>query len=181
MLFKIFFSRFVMGRFGRDPEFLKEVTVNVGSHIFTKAENQLKSIAAQNNFILKYNLTGSFGELLPNYLQPDNFKIIKENIDKLQLKQGFAEDAIQQFGTFDYMNLSNIFEYMDEHLFKKTTQQLMKGLSKNGKIAYWNLMVPRRMSKLFPLELNYQQALSESLTRIDKGFFYNGFVVDEKL
>ena len=29
-----------MGKFGRDPEFLKEVEVNVGSHIFDKAAVQ---------------------------------------------------------------------------------------------------------------------------------------------
>lgn len=180
MLFKIFFSKYVMGKLGRDPEFLKEVKVNVGSHIFKKAERQLQSVAAQKNFILKYNLTGHFGDLLPHYLQPKNFEMVKANIQKLQLKQGFAEEAISEFGQFDAMNLSNIFEYMTDEIFKKTAQSLTAGLNKGGRMAYWNLMVSRRMSSVLESELSYQKELSERLTAVDKGFFYGGFLVDEK-
>jgi S-adenosylmethionine-diacylglycerol 3-amino-3-carboxypropyl transferase len=180
MLFKIFFSRYIMGKLGRDPEFLKEVKVNVGNHIFQKAERQLKSVAAQENFILKYNLTGSFGDLLPHYLQPNNFEVIKANIEKLHLKQGFAEEAINEFGPFDAMNLSNIFEYMNDEIFETTTQSLIAGLNKGGRMAYWNLMVARRMSSIQDNELSYQKELSEKLTAVDKGFFYGGFLVDEK-
>ncbi len=178
MLFKIFFSKYIMGKFGRDPEFLKEVEVNVGSHIFEKAAHQLKSQAAQDNFILRYNLTGNFGDLLPHYLQPAHFKIIKKNINRLHIKQGFAEDAINQYGEFDYMNLSNIFEYMDREQFHIVSENLVSGLKEGGKMAYWNLMVPRRMSKLFK-ELEYQETTSKEMTAKDKGFFYNQFIVDQ--
>ncbi|MGB0862907.1 MAG: DUF3419 family protein [Saprospiraceae bacterium] len=180
MMFNIFFSRFVMGKWGRDPEFLKEVKVNVGHHIFEKAEQQLKSVEAQKNFILRYNLTGGFGDLLPHYLQYDNFIKIKANIDKLYLKQGFAQEAINEFGAFDAMNLSNIFEYMDDEIFKKTAKSLIAGLNDNGQMAYWNLMVSRQVSSIFEGELFYEKELSEKLTAIDKGFFYNGFLVDKK-
>ena len=69
-LFKIFFSKTVMGRLGRDPAFLEQVEGNVGSLIYQKAGKHLSSAGAQRNQILRYCLTGSFGGMLPLYLRP---------------------------------------------------------------------------------------------------------------
>jgi S-adenosylmethionine-diacylglycerol 3-amino-3-carboxypropyl transferase len=179
-LFKIFFSRFVMGKYGRDPEFLREVKVPVGKSIFNKAEKHLSSIAAQDNFMLRYNLKGTFDELLPHYLQPQNYPIVKKNLPCLEIFEGYAEHAIQKFGNFNSMNLSNIFEYMDQSLFRNTAAQLLKGIAKGGRIAYWNLMVPRVLSDHFSDELVFMQELSQELTKQDKGFFYNRFIIEEK-
>jgi S-adenosylmethionine-diacylglycerol 3-amino-3-carboxypropyl transferase len=178
LLFKIFFSKYIMGKYGRDPEFMKEVKMNVGDFIFNKAATHLQSIHAQNNFILRYNLTGSFGSLMPHYLQPQNIDKIKANLDKLYIKEGYAEKAVQEFGKFNYMNLSNIFEYMNPGSFANTSNQLISAAEPGGKLAYWNLMVPRRISEIFPDKMMYEKKLSETLSEIDKGFFYDRFVVD---
>lgn len=179
LLFKIFFSKQVMGRLGRDPEFLAEVKVPVSKFIFMKAEKHLKSTRAQSNHILRYNLTGSFGLELPHYLREENFFIIKEKIDKLQLFKGYAEEAIAEYGKFDAMNMSNIFEYMPQDVFKNTGAGLVAGLNQSGRIAYWNLMVPRRLSKAFH-ELEYKKELSHELTAEDKGFFYHSIIIENK-
>lgn len=180
LLFKIFFSKYVMGKYGRDPEFLRQVKITVGEFIFQRAEQHLKSIRAQQNFMLHYNLTGSFGSLLPHYLQPENFAKIKQNISKLHIFEGFAEAAIEKYGKFDNMNLSNIFEYMDADLFQKTAAALVNGTKPNGRLAYWNLMVNRQISKILPNETHFLTELSTRLSQEDKGFFYGGFYVDEK-
>ncbi|MBL0098627.1 MAG: hypothetical protein IPP46_20690 [Bacteroidetes bacterium] len=72
------------------------------------------------NFILHFNLNGNFGHLLPHYLQRENYDLIRSNISQLKIMQGYAQDAIITYGNFDGMNLSNIFEYMDEHSFRET-------------------------------------------------------------
>lgn len=180
-LFKLFFSKTIMGRYGRDPEFLKEVEVSVGKTIYTKAGNHLRNPLAQRNFMLRYTLTASFGELLPHYLQPQYFPVVKANLDKLQLVQGYAEDAIRMHGTFRYMNLSNIFEYMNPELFHQTAKQLVDSLENGGRLAYWNLMVPRHIATEFPTEMKALNELSAELSANDNGFFYNQFLVDERL
>ncbi|TLV02919.1 DUF3419 family protein [Dyadobacter luticola] len=178
LLFKIFFSRYVMGKYGRDPEFLKQVDGAVSTFIFNKAAQHLRSTAAQRNYILNYNLTGDFQGALPHYLQEENYKVIRQNIGSLHLKQGFAQDAMTDFGRFHAMNLSDIFEYMDEKLFKTTSETLIKGMEKGGKLAYWNLMVPRRISAILPGKVEFCRDISENLSRIDKGFFYNQFILN---
>jgi len=180
LLFKVFFSRWVMGKFGRDPQFLKQVSLNVSRYIFGSAERELSGTHAFRNFILRYNLTANFGDLLPHYLQPENYGRIKAQIDKLVVHQGFAEDAIATYGTFDAMNLSNIFEYLDAETFRRVAESLSKGLNKKGKLAYWNLMVQRRVSDILPAEIRELKALSETLKSKDQGFFYSNFVVEQK-
>lgn len=179
LFFRVFFSKYVMGKYGRDPEFLKWVQVPVSQYIYEKAETHLQSVFAQHNFILHFNLTGTFGDKLPHYARPENFELIKQNIDKLHIQEGYAQEAINRYGKFDGMNLSNIFEYMDNALFTQTAQALVEGLEKDGKVAYWNLMVPRQMSKVLPTQLTYEQEVSLRLSRQDKGFFYNQFFVEK--
>ncbi|WP_340153778.1 DUF3419 family protein [uncultured Marivirga sp.] len=180
MLFKLFFSKAIMGKFGRDPEFLKQVEIPVAEYIFRKAEVQLQSQSAQQNFILNYNLTGEFGVHLPYYLREENYENIKRNLGALKLFEGYAQDAIGQYDKFDYMNLSNIFEYMDVETFQNTGKELINGLKKVGTMAYWNLMVTRQLSKEFPRDLAIQASLSDNLTQKDKGFFYHQILIEQR-
>ncbi len=180
-LFRIFFSKYVMGKWGRDPEFLKQVNGSVSDFIFRKAEQHLIREEAQNNFILYFSLNGHFGKFLPHYLRRENFDIIKSNLSQLHTLKGYAQQAIKHYGSFDCMNLSNIFEYMDGRVFEATAGELAGGTLKDGKFAYWNLMVPRKISNLFPQSVVCEESLSQALTIRDKGFFYSQFIIEKKI
>lgn len=180
LLFRIFFGKYIMGKYGRSPQFLKEVKIRVGPYIFKKAEAQLQSVSAMDNFILHYNLLADFGNTLPHYLKPENFQQIKLNIERLQIRKGFVEDLDREYGTFDCMNLSNIFEYMDQKTFEDSAEKLIALCAQNGKMAYWNLMVPRLISDIFKKEMIFLNDLSLKLSAEDKGFFYNRFIIEQK-
>ena len=176
LLFKIFFSKYVMGKFGRDPEFLKEVEVNVGSFIFNKAENELSNIKAQRNFMLNFILKGVYNQL-PLYVQEEHYETVRENLGSIELFKGLAEDAFKKYGAFNRFNLSNIFEYMNKEVFALVGNQMYTGAENDSLIAYWNLMVPRNLADVNE-KLEYQSALSEQLTKEDAGFFYRQFLVN---
>lgn len=180
LLFKLFFSKQVMGKFGRDPEFLKQVKIVVSDYIFSSAERELTSTNVFKNFILHYNLTANFGNHLPHYLQVQNYDHIKQNINKIVIFKGYAEDAITNYGKFDAMNLSNIFEYLDVIHFKEVAVKLNEGLADKGKIAYWNLMVSRKISDYLPNTMSFLKDVSQNLKKKDKGFFYSNFIVEQK-
>lgn len=179
LLFKVFFSRYVMGKLGRDPAFMNQVQGSVSQFILAKAARQLSSELSQSNFMLRYALTGTYGDLLPHYLQKENYQKIKANLGQLRLYEGFVQEAVAEFGRFECMNLSNIFEYMDENLFQETAESLVQHLANGGKMAYWNLMVPRDIAKIFPERMEYCQEISEAMTQRDKGFFYARFILDK--
>lgn len=178
-LFKFFFSRFLMGRLGRDPKFLKEVDFSVSSFILAQAKQHLSSPNCQDNYFLRYIFTGKFGENLPHYARKENFEIIKNNLDKLQLFHGFAEEAFKEHGQFNKFNLSNIFEYMDSKTFEAVSQNLIDNGTSDARYAYWNLMVTRHLSTTSPA-LNSDPETSEKLTKKDFGFFYKAFLIDIK-
>lgn len=182
LFFNVFFSEFVMGRFGRDPAFLKHVEIPVSKFIFNKAETHLKSVAAQQNYFLKFIHLGIFEEdNLPHYLRVENFQTIKNNIARIKLVKGYAQDAFISYPQFDYFNLSNIFEYMPANVFTAITHELSLHSAKGSIFAYWNLMVQRNLAIANAQNYQYDEALSKQLSSVDKGFFYNSFIVNERI
>jgi S-adenosylmethionine-diacylglycerol 3-amino-3-carboxypropyl transferase len=67
---------------------------------------------------------------------------------------------------------------MDKDTFRNISQKIIAGLETGARMAYWNLMVPRRISAEFPGNVNFDENLSASLSQRDKGFFYDRFIVD---
>ncbi len=179
LLFRLFFNRFTLGKFGRDPAFLTHVKTTVWKHIYLKASQHLSNSRCQYNSILQYNLTGSYNNMLPHYMIRENYQVIRERLHKLVLLRGYAEDAVKVHGPFDAMNLSNIFEYLSEDEFRSTAAKLVHGLSSGGLLLYWNLMVHRRISS-DDKNVEYLKELSSRLSSEDMGFFYDAFTADQK-
>lgn len=94
--------------------------------------------------------------------------------------KGYAQEALKNNPQVSYCNLSNIFEYMPTPIFKETATELANFTPEGCKMAYWNLMVPRRLTRILPEKYNYDQTLSNKLSELDKGFFYNGIHIDSR-
>ncbi len=181
LLFKLFYSKKVMGSAGRSPEFMKHVKLNVSDFIYQRADEHLKSVACHDNEYLSYIFTKEFKPHLPHYLLPHNLKKIRENINRITFVQGTAENILSKYGKFDGFNLSDIFEYMSETQMKENADIIYNYSNANARIAYWNLMVPRRLSESYPTQFVFQENLSKELHRKDKCFFYNQFIIDQKI
>lgn len=179
-LFKLFFSKTVMGLIGRDPSFLKEVEVGVAENLKKKVDNHLSQVSSQSNSFLHYCLKGHFGNHLPYFAQNEGrYNRVRKNLHLLKLENNFIQFAANNYGSFDRFNLSNIFEYMDEETFDETVGQLISIANPNAIFAYWNLMVPRRMSSV---EKQISAIFSNEVAdRQDRGFFYDQFITERLL
>ncbi len=173
-MFRLFFSKAVMGRFGRTKEYLRQVEVPVAEFIFNQADRHLKSVDAQSNYFLHFIFTGEFKVNLPPYLREENFEAIRENLNCISLIHGTAEEAFIQQPGLDFFNLSNIFEYMDKMQFEKFESAIRPKINTGGVVSYWNLMVDRRFSDL---DAKHYQRKIFDLT--DNGFFYKRFVSEQ--
>ncbi len=167
-LFRFFFSQSILGRYGRDPQFFDQATQPVSSTLFARAERHLQSTGVSDNFYLEYQLRGHFSVNLPFYLRPENFENIKRNIDRLQLFEGALTDMPTD-QKFDILNLSNIFEYMDDDQFGMQADFLPKICKPDAKIAYWNLLVNRSLPE------KDSRFLDRSVKGVDRCFFYQSF------
>lgn len=180
-LFKVFFNKFVMGRLGRDKEFFKYVDVSmISKNIKERADRALRDVPTWNNPYVNYILLNNFDYALPHFAKEENFNIIKRNIDALDIKTGTINNAAKNSGMkFDCFNLSDIFEYMDEGLFKEISLELLSSANADAKFCYWNMMVDRRISKILQKNFEYKKELSQELYLKDRAFFYKDFIVDE--
>ncbi|MDX1653236.1 MAG: DUF3419 family protein [Brumimicrobium sp.] len=172
-LFKLFFSEWVLGRFGRHPSLFDEVEISVADFIYEQTAQHLSSVGCQKNYFLHYILKGSFGDELPYYVKKESYGRIKQNIDKLNTGVGSVEEYAKKMNHYNKFNLSNIFEYMDENAFNKSSEILCSSADKGARLAYWNLMVNRDISEI-------RQDVSKSQMNIffDKGFFYKSFHIN---
>ena len=177
-LMAIFFSKRVMGKYGRDPQFLKQVQVPVSQFIMEKAAAHLQSVHSTRNAFLQMIFTGNYQHSLPFYLRPENFDIIKANLQKLRIIQADARQVVEQ-QPFDTYCFSNIFEYMPVAEFEALVNSWQTKIPSSSKLAFWNLMASRNFTETAPNHFG-KIALRDDLLQRDWGFFYNRFCLEEK-
>jgi S-adenosylmethionine-diacylglycerol 3-amino-3-carboxypropyl transferase len=180
-MFKMFFSRFVMGRLGRDPAFFKYVEGGVGGRILRRAEYALSELNPADNPYLQWILTGSHPSALPFALRPENVEKIRANLDRLEWRRASVEDVAAESGpgSFDKYNLSDIFEYMSPERYHDLLGRLVAAGRTGGRLAYWNMLAPRRRPDAMADRLRPMDDLARRLHAADKAFFYSDFVVEE--
>jgi S-adenosylmethionine-diacylglycerol 3-amino-3-carboxypropyl transferase len=181
-LFRIFFSRLVMGRLGRDPEFFRYVEGSVADRILERTKYALAVLPTQTNPYLQYILTGNFPPYaLPRYLRREYFDATRSGLDRLTLVQGSIEDAAVRHGDsrYDGYNLSDLFEYLDDATCRAIFERLLSVAKPAARLAYWNMLVPRQRPEGLADRIRPLTQRAEELFTKDLAFFYSRFVVEE--
>ena len=181
LMFQIFFSRFVMGRFGRDPSFFRYVEGSVASEISKRVRRALTDGEPSRNPYLHWILKGEFGAVLPHALREQQFAAIKQNVHAVELRLQSLEDFLEQSESksLDAFNLSDIFEYMSEQETHRLFHLLLASSRQGARIAYWNMMAPRSAPNQLAPQVKHLETLSQALFTQDKAFFYRDFRVEE--
>ena len=179
MLFKLFFNRWVMGRFGRDPEFFRYVRkVAISGEIWKRAERAMADLPTEDNPYLRYTILGSFDGVLPHYAREENFACIRSRLDRLRFVQGSPSDLAREKGGYTFFNLSDIFEYMGPDLFRSTVDELASRSAPGAVYAYYNMMLPRRLTDVRPESFTRDAARADELFAANQAFFYGAYHVD---
>ena len=182
LLFRLFFSKWVMGKRGRDKAFFNYVKEPVSSTILRHTRYALTELSTAKNPYLHYILKGNFNENLPLYLREENFDKIRNNLHKLEFHHLSIEEYLAQTSLkFDGFNLSDIFEYMSLDAYTTLLQTLIKSANPQARLVYWNMMVTR--SRPSSLEHSLRPLLEEAaaIYKKDKTFFYKDFRIEEVL
>ena len=181
LLFRFFFSRLVMGRLGRDPEFFRYVEGSVADRILARCRHALTHLDTHDNPYLHYILTGQFAGAMPDWTHPEVLAGIRRYADQLTLFQGGVEAAAARHGAkgFDGYNLSDIFEYLDEPTCQRLYGQLLEYARPGARLVYWNMLVPRCCPNVFRVRVAPRDDLATRLFDIDRAFFYSAFLIDE--
>jgi len=180
-MFRLFFSRVVMGKLGRDPSFFQYVEGSVADRILARTRHALTELDPAQNPYLQWILTGQHTMALPYALRAENFESIRSNLDRLEWRCQSLEEFLEEAGadSIDRFNLSDIFEYMSQENYHQLLQQLAHAGRAGGRLAYWNMLVPRSRPADMAAELKPLTELAARLHQADKAFFYSAFVVEE--
>jgi S-adenosylmethionine-diacylglycerol 3-amino-3-carboxypropyl transferase len=181
LMFDLFFSRFVLGRAGRDPEFFRYVEGGVADRILRRAEYAFTELNPAENPYLQWILTGRHTTALPYALRPEHFETIRANLDRLEWRCQSLEDFVAEAGprSIDRFNLSDIFEYMSAPQYTALLERLAAAGRPDGRLAYWNMLVPRSRPESLANRLLPLQDVANRLHKQDKAFFYSAFVIEE--
>lgn len=180
LMFRIFFSKAVMGKLGRDPEFYKYVTTSAADRIQLRSQYALINISNYTNPYLNFILRGCYNEVaLPFSLRKENFYLIKENIDKIEFRVTSLEDVFEDDLKIDAFNLSDIFEYMSYESMTDVYKKIIDTSNKGARVVYWNMLVDRKCPKCFSDKVIRDENKCKEFLDKDKAFFYSDFVVEE--
>lgn len=181
LLFKMFFSRFVMGRLGRDPSFFQYVEGSVSDRILSRTQHALTKLDPADNPYLQWILAGSHTTALPYALRLENFEAIRANLNRLDWRCLSVEDYLANVApkSISKFNLSDIFEYMSPAAYETLLGKLVESGRVGGRLAYWNMLAPRSRQATMADRLEPKTELAARLHLEDKAFFYSRFVVEE--
>jgi S-adenosylmethionine-diacylglycerol 3-amino-3-carboxypropyl transferase len=181
LLFRFFFSRFMMGRLGRDPRFFRYVEGSVADRILERTRYALSELDPAQNPYAQWIVLGRFETALPHALRPENFEMIRANLDRLSWRVASMEDHLAVAGptSVDRFNLSDIFEYMSVEATETLLAKIAAAGRPGGRLAYWNMLVPRSRPPSLADKLRPRPDLAGPLHRRDKAFFYSDFVIEE--
>ena len=199
LMFKLFFSKYIVGKLGRDKEFFRYAEKNISEEMKERSRYALCQLNPYENPYINYILTGNYRkDCLPYFLRKENFDKIRKNLHKVEILQSSVEEYLDQIDfKIDKFNLSDIFEYMSVENYSKLMEKIYDNAEDNALLAYWNLIVERNSEKLDYKKTDSEIAvtgkeknvngrkyermkeLDRKLHEKDMTFFYTDFVVEK--
>ena len=199
LMFKLFFSKYIVGKLGRDKEFFRYAEKNISEEMKERSRYALCQLNPYENPYINYILTGNYRkDCLPYFLRKENFDKIRKNLHKVEIIQSSVEEYLDQIDfKINKFNLSDIFEYMSAENYSKLMGKIYDNAENNALLAYWNLIVERNSEKLDYKKTDSEIAvtgkeknvngrkyermkeLDRKLHEKDMTFFYTDFVVEK--
>ena len=181
LLFRIFFSRTLMGRLGRDPEFFRYVEGDVATRILERTRHALTALDPADNPYLNWILSGTHAGALPLPWRDDAYEAAAARVDRLEWRQCSLEEALATLPprSVHRFNLSDIFEYMSPAGHEAALRAILRVAAPGARLVYWNMLVPRSRPGCLADRLRPLDDLAHALHARDKAFFYSALRIEE--
>lgn len=181
LLLNVFFSRFVMGRMGRDKAFFDHVEGSPAQHVVRRIRHAAVDCDPAQNPYLHWIMKGTHGTALPMTWRAEHYDTIRTRLDRIEIRPGSLEGFVSTGERADGYNLSDIFEYMSPPVFAQVYASILDAANPGARLVYWNMMAPRRRPPEAAHRVTTLHGIEDRLKAQDKAFFYSDFVVEEVL
>jgi len=175
-----------MASHGRHPAQLRYVRErDFGRYFMARLRHVCTRQRLRGNPYFESLFTGGYRDLrsAPPYLRPSAFGRLKGLVGRVRVVTAELRSFLEACpeGEFSKANLSDVFEYMSEAQTQDTLDRLASRLRPGGRLAYWNLFVPRHRPPALSGRLRRRTALAGTLFWRDRSMFYRSFEVEEVL
>ena len=126
-------------------------------------------------------LAGTHGDALPLALRPEHFETIRNRLDRIEPHLLSVEELLSRSadGSIDRFNLSDLFEYVSAEHYQQMLEAILRASRPGARLAYWNMLAPRRRPAALAPQLRELTDLAERLHTQDKAFFYSALRIEE--
>lgn len=179
-LLRVFLSRTLMGWLGRDPEFFRYAQGDVAAEVMQRIRHALTELDPAQNPYFQWVVFGRHVSALPHALRPENFELIRSQLDKLEWRVASLEATLQELGpsSVDRFNLSDIFEYLSPAASDALFAEIARAGRTGGRLAYWDMMVPRSVPGHLRGRMTALEDLSRELYSRNQAAFYGALHVE---
>lgn len=182
--FTEYFSADNLGLRGRDPSQMRYVAdgVDVAAHLLSRLQWVCTGLRIAGNFYVERFFRGECrdADMGPPYLRRGNYARLRGLASRIAIVTGEIGEYLMSSAprSLSHAALSDVFEYLSEDATSLLVDHLSRVIRPGGRIAYWNLFVPRAGSTTSP-RLRWLAALSTQLWSLDRSWFYRTFRVEE--
>ena len=182
--FLAYFTREALAGEGRHSAQLRFVREpNIAAVLLRRLHRACTELPVAGNQYLERFLLGNRAPLatLPPWLGARAYARVRALAGRVQVVTADLADYLAgaDARTITKAALSDLFEYLSPEESDALFAALGRALRPGGRVAYWNLFVPRRNSPAQGTPLVHLDALSRSLSRQDRAWFYRAFHVEE--
>ena len=195
LLFRLFFSRAVLGGLGTDPSFVRYGHDSQADQLLTQVRRVMVEHDPARNPYLHWILHGRYADALPLALRPENFALIRSRLDQLSWKllsledwldaddlgMDLAGDRTKRATRIDGFNLSNVLEYVDVPVARRLLDRLHRRAASGARLVLWNRLAERDTQLATAGLWRSLDGFAASLHRRDQVPFYRRLVVAEAL
>jgi S-adenosylmethionine-diacylglycerol 3-amino-3-carboxypropyl transferase len=180
LLSRLFLSRFVMGRLGRDPSFFRFVEGGVAERILARVRSALVELDPGDNPYLQWIALGRFARALPVALRPEHHGAIRQRLDRLELRVQSLEHCLASLpaASVDRFNLSDVFEYISTPAAEAVFDDVARAGRPGGRAVHWNMLVPRYCPPRLAGRLRPLPEVGRRLHPRARACFYSDLVVE---
>jgi S-adenosylmethionine-diacylglycerol 3-amino-3-carboxypropyl transferase len=147
-----------------------------------RVERALSNNPIKNNPFASLALLGYYlnEDYYPPYLKKDNFPILKERVDRIEIKTTTLQRILKELpsNSFTKFNLSNVLDWVDIKEFKDTLREIARVGKHGSRFCYFNTLIRRGIPKDIRCIKSHKK-LADKLLKKDKAFLYGNFEIGE--
>ncbi|MBF0544719.1 MAG: DUF3419 family protein [Candidatus Riflebacteria bacterium] len=179
---RVLLNRFVLSLVKGAHSFAQVEDPDLSENLNRKLDKAMKNLYNPDNFFMSLMLLGVHykPESMSPYLLEKNYPLLKKNIDRLESIYGILTHVVERYGkaSFDKLNLSNIFEWMDNETFNNVIREAIAISKPKARFAYrYTLARPRQLDAANLEIMQSEPELAQRLFDQDRAFIYESFHV----